>query len=55
MFRRLRSRTLIVLVAIGMMGASLWIHSEWSKHRLLERKRVAFSGLQAVGVLFVPL
>ncbi len=30
MFRRLRSETLIVLVAIGMMGASLWIYSESS-------------------------
>lgn len=50
MFSRFRSKKLIVLVTIAIVGASLWIHYEWSKHVLLERKRVAFSKLQAAGV-----
>jgi hypothetical protein len=50
MFSRFGSKKLIVLVTIAIVGASLWIYLEWSKHVLLERKRVAFSKLQAAGV-----
>ena len=50
MFSRIRSKKLIVLVTIAIVGASLWIYLEWSKHVLLERKRGAFSKLQAAGV-----